>query len=445
MGKWGHGWRLGVAAAALSGGAAVLIVGATEAAQTVTGPVARYDMRAGTTSGMAAMAGAGGQGGGMGGGMAMMFGGGNRGGPVHDLTLELGSNEAPTAGAPKGDHFMPAGAKLGLSVPLETPEKVVSKPSEAPENPQEREFRRPQGRMLIFWGCGEHSPAGQPVIIDFAKMAAGQMPTGLFTSSVPMDRWVREGSSKTYGHWPNSRDHKVLSSDSSLLGAHRVAANYAPEMAFTLQKDFMAPLSVSTSALASGAVQMQWTGLAGATGYYASLIGGKGGGRGRGADNAPQDLVWWTSSASREFGGGLQDWLSPGTVARLVEARTVMAPQTTTCTIPAEVHAAAPGFMMTTMIGYGPEERFAYPPRPADPRVPWHISWEARIRHRSITSFMPGMPQMPAMGSAQQQGQQQQGQQPPCQPKKKRGLGGFGGLGGLIGGALGDRGSNDGC
>ena len=160
--------------------------------------------------------------------------------------------------------------------------------------------------------------------------------------------------------------------------------------------------------------------------------------------------MWWSSSSSREFGGGLSDWLSPGTVARLVAARTVMSPQTSTCTIPAEVHAAASTFMMTTMIGYGPEERFAYPARPADPRAVWHIEWEARIRHRSMTSFMPGMP-MPGMqgrgdsqsGDRSRQNQQDQHQQDQaCQPKKKRG---FGGLGGMIGGVLGGGSANDGC
>lgn len=431
---------IGVVAAALLGGAGALIAAGSDAAQTVTGPIARYDMRAGTTSGMGAM-GAGGSGGGMGAGMAMMMGGGGRGGPLHDLTLELGSTEGPTGGPAKGDHFMPAGAKLGLSVPLETPEPVAGTPSAPSDKPAEHEFRRPQGRMLIFWGCGEHAPPNQPVVIDFAKMAAGEIPPGLFTSAVPQDRWVHAGSSRTYGHWPNSRDRKVLSPDSSLLGAHKVSANYAPDMAFTLQKDFMAALAVTTSATPTGAIALQWNALPGATGYYASLMGGKGGGRGRGGgSDAPQDIVWWTSAASREFGGGLQDWLSPGTVARLVEARTVLAPQTTTCTIPAEVHAAAPGFMMTTLIGYGPEERFAYPPRPTDPRVPWHIAWEARIRHRSITSFIPGMPGMGGAGDSRAQaGQDQQ----PCQPKKRRG---FGGIGGLIGGALGgDRSNDSGC
>jgi hypothetical protein len=75
--------------------------------------------------------------------------------------------------------------------------------------------------------------------------------------------------------------------------------------------------------------------------------------------------------------------------------------------------------MMTTMIAYGPEESFAYPPRPTDPRAVWHIQWEARIRHRSMTSFMPGMPGMNGMddGDSRQRKTDQ-----PCQPGKSAGL-----------------------
>lgn len=164
------------------------------------------------------------------------------------------------------------------------------------------------------------------------------------------------------------------------------------------------------------------------------------GAMGAGGGGQIEDLVWWSSSAAREFGGGLSDWLSPGAVARLVAARTVMSPQTASCTIPAEIHAAAPDFMMTTMTGYGPEETFVYPARPADPRAVWHIQWQARIRHRSMTSFMPGMPDMGDTGardSLRNQANQA------CPPNKRHGLGG---LGGMTGGALtGGAKNGDGC
>lgn len=421
-----------------AGAASVVLVG-LGVAQTAA-PIARYEMRAGTTSGlMGGMAGM--KGGGMGAAMSMAFGGGNRNAPQHELWLDLGSSRTPAGGPPKADHFMPAGAKLGLSVPLKTPVKVPSGPEEPAEK---RDFKRPKGRILIFWGCGEHAPAGQPVVIDFAKIAAGQMPPGLWSSNVPMERRVSYASSKTYGSWPNDESKVAIRTDSSLIGAHKVAGNYSPDMNFTLTKDFMGALRTSTFAQPSGATLLRWNPLPDATGYHASLIGGK---MDKGSEMT--DMVWWSSSLTREFGGGLSDWLSPATVAKLVASKTVLAPATTTCMVPAEVKAAAPQFQMVTLYAYGPEESFVYPPRPANPKTPWKPEWTADIRHRSMTGFLLGMPGMDeaASSNGRNQGQQSQ-QEQQCQSKpKKRGLGGLGGLiGGALGGAVNSAGGNgDGC
>ena len=407
----------GVGLAGIAAGTGVLLAQGGPA-----GPVARYEMRAETTSGLGA--GMGGMGGGgrpsMGSAMGMAFGRGGGQEPHHALTLELGSSLAAPDGHPHADHFMPAGAQLGLSVPLKTPE--VARPIGGGERDPQRDFQRPKARMLIFWGCGDHAGPGQPVVIDFAKMAAGQMPPDLFSRTVPMDRTVSPASSRTYGHWPNV-DGKVLRGDSSLIGAHRVAGNYSPEIAFNLSHDFMGALRATTAPQPGGATLLGWNGLPDATGYYAFLFGAQGAGR-----DGPTDMVWWSSANTREFGGGLSDWLSPATVARLVGAGTVMSPQRTSCAIPSEVKQAAGQFMMTTLYAYGPEESFAYPPRPANPRLAWHPQWTARIRHRSVTSVIPGMP-----GS--ESADERRDEQPKC--KRKRGLGELGGaLGSVLGGGL---------
>lgn len=400
-------------------GCAALGAGVLLAQAGAAGPVARYEMRAETTSGLGAgmMGGAGGGNGrpGMGSAMSMAFGGGGQ--QAHrSLTLELGSTLAAPGGQPHADHFMPAGAKLGQSVPLKTPE--VRATHEVERDPQ-KDFQRPKARMLIFWGCGDHVGPGQPVVIDFSKIAAGQVPPDLFSRSVPLDRTVSPASSRTYGHWPND-DGKSVRNDSSLIGAHRVAGNYSPEIAFNLSHDFMGGLRATTAPQGSGSTLLGWNALPDATGYYAFLFGAKGAGRGE-----PTDMVWWSSSSTREFGGGLTDWLAPATVSRLVAAGTVMAPQRTTCAIPAEVKQAAGEFMMTSLYAYGPEESFAFPPRPANPRLAWHPQWTARIRHRSVTSVIAGLP-----GS---DGTEERSEEAPkC--KRKRGLGGA--LGSVLSGAV---------
>jgi hypothetical protein len=380
--------------------AAMLLTGPSSSQSATSGPVARYDVRAGTVSGFMAMAG-----GGMGGAMSMMFGGGADN--MRELELRLGSQRAPDKGKPKADHFMPAAMKLGKSVALSTPIREPVEPGEA-------EFRRPKGRMLIYWGCGPTAPKGQPVIIDFAKLAAGQIPPGLFASTVIRDYGPTMTNSRTYGHWPGE-DRKSVKGDSSIIGAHRIAGNYSPEIAFTAAQDFLDPIKASF--VDGKAVPVRWNAVPRATGYFLWAFGVRG-------DNPdePTDLVWWSSSSSRDFGGGLTDWLSPGEVARQITRKSVMPPATTNCTIPAEVRRDAPDFLMGNLYAFGPEENFAFPPKPADPKARWDLVWTARIRHRSSTSFMVGMPDMADAGRG--------AEQPAEKPKCKRGLGG------LIGGVL---------
>jgi len=330
-----------------------------------SGPVARYDMRAGTVSGI------GGAGSGMGAAMGMMFGGG--GNKVqHELYLRLGSSQDATKGKPKADHFMPPNARLGKSVALVTPRE---------EREPELFPQKPKGRLLVFWGCGERAGKGQPIVIDYARIAAGQVPPGLSTSTVIRDWGPSAQNSRTFARWP-AEDGKFVKSDSSLPGPHRVASNYAPEISFTLTKDFMAPLTVRTGSLPSGAGRTNWASVAGATGYLVGLFGGK-----QGPGGEMDDMVMWTSSSTRQFGGGLADWLLPGQVAGLVKNGTVLPPSATSCTIPAEVTRAVADFRVGTLTAFGPEESFSYPPRPAA------VQWTARVRHRSTTSWM----QMPGM------------------------------------------------
>jgi hypothetical protein len=427
-----------IAASAGLAAAAGISIPLLAASQPTTGPIARYDMRAGTSSGIGQM----GQGGRPNMARLMMGGGGSQ--LQHELLLRLGSSRAPENGKPKAEHFMPPGARLGKSVELVTPTIERGPTDELPSGGPRGE--RPKGRILLFWGCGEHAPKGQPVVIDLSKIGEGQIPPGLWTSTIPADWGPNLANSKTFGRWP-AEDGKYARPDSSLLGAHKIVSNYAPEIDFTLSKDFMAPLSLRSTKNPSASTLLSWGAIAGATGYYAHLYGGK-----RGPGGQMGDIVMWSSSETRQFGGGLDDWLSPSRVASLVRERTVLTPATTSCIVPAEVGLATPDFRFGTLTAFGPEENFAYPPRPADAKQVWHIQWTARIRHRSTTSWLEagGM----SMGTADSQGfsedaeddgdqddQAQQQEQPKCKPKK-RGLGGL--LGGALSGTLGGSGDN-GC
>jgi len=400
---------------ALLAGTAAIAIPALAQRSPDSGPVARYDMRAGTTSGI----------GGMGAmnPMALMFGGADSK-VQHELLLRLGSSSGPDKGKPKADHFMPSSAQLGKSVALTTPRTGESDPVDVLPG----EVR---GRILLYWGCGDHAPKGQPVVIDLASIARGQVPQGVFTTSLPRDLGPSTSNSTTFGHWP-SEDGKYVKSNSSLLGAHRIAGNYSPEIAFTLSKDFMAPLSVTAAAQQSGATLLNWQAIPDTTGQIVTLIGGK-----QSPDGEMGDMVMWTSSATQQFGGALSDWLSPGQVAPLVKNKTLLAPDVTTCTVPAEVTRDTPDYRFGTLTAFGPDENFSYPPRPDDANAPWNLQWTARIRHRSTTSWMEA--QGMSMGTANDSlSEGPEASRPECKPKR-------GGMFSAIAGGLLGGGSGNGC
>lgn len=396
--------------------AMVALLATPGATQQSNAPIARYSIDASTTSGIAAM------GSGMGGAMSMMFGGGGSK-MIHTLDLRLGSTRAATGGAPKADHFMPVGAKLGKSVPLYTP----SAPGQAKEDKQyPADFQKPKGRLLIFWGCGAKAPKGQPIVIDFAKVAAGQVPPGLFTSGVaiPADWAISLRNSKTYGEWPNSldgKDRKTVSPASSLIGEHRIAGNYSPEIKFSLAQDFMPAITGKASDIAGGATMLSWNNVTDATGYYAWTMGFN-----PGPDGQANDMVWWSSSASQNFGGALWDWIAPATVNRLITQKVVMPPSQTSCIMPAEVKQAASQFVMGNLYAYGPEANFAYPPRPADPKAAWKPEWTARVRYRSNTMWFINGPDMG--GAMARGGEDNASGGDGDKPKKKKKCGGIGGM-----------------
>ena len=194
----------------------------------------------------------------------------------------------------------------------------------------------------------------------------------------------------------------------SLLGAHRIASTYAPEIAFNLADDFMPALRPATRDMASGAVSLSWNALEKATGYYAWAMATNPEGNGR-------DMVWWTSSSKQAFGGPMSEWISPAAARQLVAEGTVMPPSQTSCAIPAEVKAAGGPFMMTQLFAYGPQADFSYPERPARAAASWTPEWIARVRFRANAMVMHGMP-----GMGDSDGDDEQAGAQPRQPELPR-------------------------
>ncbi len=397
-----------------AGVSAAVLIGAAPATKEAAPPppIANYWMDVSTSSGFGAAM--------MGGGrpspaamMAMMNGGGSAVG--HTLNLRLSSREKPT-GAPEADHFIPAGMDMGESLPLVTPQRA-QEPSGGSAEPGS--YEKPKGRMLIYWGCGEHAAA--PVVIDFAKVAEGQIPPGLQALARmgrSMGRAMREPTpenSAGFGEWPNAKDSRVVPASASLVGAHRVQGNYSPAIAFTLGQgqDFMPGLGLrEAGALASGAERLDWSPAAQATGYALALFGSGGNG----------DVIMWTSAKSASL-SPMFDYQTPAQVRQLIASGAALPPSTSECVLPAEVSRAVPQGMVME-IGYGPEAYFS-----DKPKAP---TWTSRVRFKTTAMLMRGMGDMGAADSDDDGGEAtaQPPQPPQQQPaKKRRGIG----LGDLLG------------
>jgi hypothetical protein len=387
-------WLAACAAAAI-GMAAVggAIAQPKQPQQVVTPPKASYWVSASTGAGLLGFMTA--QGGGerpsMMDGMRMARQAMSGGGVSHTMELDLGSTLAPTGGAAKAEHTPSAALGVRGALPLYTGTPQPGEPG------RPGEVQRPKGRLLIFWGCGETARAGQPVIIDFARVAQGQWPTGLSSVNVNAPNPPGPSTSRTHGDWPNSlrpNGSVTLSATSSLLGEHVVRGNYAPEIRFTATQDFMAPVTFTRNEkVASGAVAFAWNVVPQATGYAGWTFGAKG-----------DDIVFWSTSEAKAF-GVFSDYIPPAEVARLVRERAVLAPTTTQCTVPKEVMAAmgadggaqpgqpgqpTAGGGMLFFTAYGPEQNVIFPERPADVRTPWNQEYFVKIRHRSQTLQMLG-------------------------------------------------------
>ena len=317
---------------------------------------------------------------------AMMRGGMSENASSRSLWLELGSNRPP-AGAPSGEHLPPAGLGLGPTIPLLTPRPPGPGKPTAPGDPAEME--RPEGRILIFWGCGAVTRPGQPVVIEFAKMYDQLSPQVKAMARMRMMQGMHGGPSlkvgvgsaargrggfTTTGEWPNDRLRRTVPAQASLVGEHLVKANYSPEIRFTMApgQDFLAPLQLTRNGKVAGGAL--------ALGYFAMAVGG-------GRDKT---VVMWSSSEVQD-GQQPDEFATADQVARLVQAKTVLAPSTTQCVIPAEAaRQMGEGGVLTTT-AYGPTHSFSFPPRPPKALASWAPDWVTRIATRSTHMSILGI------------------------------------------------------
>lgn len=282
---------------------------------------------------------------------------------------------------------VPAGLRMGESLPLVPPRAEPAREREVGDVPEEYRNEKPKGRILIYWGCGAEVRRGQPRTIDLARGNPAEYGAA-FAGRYAPDRGARV--SPAHALYPNEKNRMTLSRDSSLVGEHRVLGDGVPaSMKFTLgaAQDIMAAIELQSSGGLKDSMNMSWRPVANARAYYVHAMRKVG-----------DDLIMWSSAETPDTGMGLFDYLPNATIDRWLKERVLLAPETTQCAIPKGIFAPEGASAardedmpaMLRMMAYGSESNIVYPPRPADPRAAWEPEWAVRVRAKSHTMAMLG-------------------------------------------------------
>jgi hypothetical protein len=360
--------------------------------QVVKAPVSQAWIDVATFAGMGMPMGGGPSGGGSPMGMlGSMFGGGQQkntfgmtqaGSAGHWVDVTLYTSRTPNLAealqsVPQGTQLAPT---LKLLSPLEQKGTPVRPDDDSVDTP---EYERPKGRMLLYWGCGEAVRPGQPRVVDFATAAPAD-----FQKFFIARRATQRGTHSAVGrpHWPNRDDTRPVPAGASLVGEHGFTGQGVAEgFRFTIPaaQDLMPAIELAQRD-SGGATMLEWKALPTARAYFIAAMGAKEGGRG--GDSA--DIVFWTSSEEPDTGSGLIDYQTNAAVDRWLREKVLLAPATTTCTVPKGIFGEG---AMLRMIAYGTELNLAHPPRPADPKIAWEPQWAVKVRVKSVVNAMVGM------------------------------------------------------
>jgi hypothetical protein len=349
-------------------------------------------MLGGMMGGMAARGGSGGTGGGA---MGGLFGGrdnwfGAAQTPSAGRFTDIAIYDRRQPGRVTATQTIPSGMRLGASIPLLPP------PPPAPQANGERtpwEEREPEStpqmprfQIKLYWGCGSQVRADQPRVLDFTRdnMAAwGQFMQG----RAERDRGATSNRQSSY--WPNASSNRKHADDGSLVGAHAITGAGLPaSLAFQLEaaQDFMPAMGLRTDGGKSGVINLTWSALPTATGYFANATGFSMR-QGQGDDADEMTMVLWSAAEVPDPGGGLLGYLNNTNQERFLRERAILPTSQTNCQIPSGIFADS---MMVNIgaIAYGRELNLVYPARPSDPRSPWNQEWTARVRVKSQASAM---------------------------------------------------------
>ena len=403
------------------------------------------------THNMAGMPDMGGMMGGLGGFMARRMGGADTGKPTYPTTraggmtgqyLDIALHNSLKPGIEAADQI-PGGLKLGKSltlIPIDPtkPTQGSTPPGKIPDVTV---------KITEYWGCGASVRKGQPKVASFTIKGGNKSidPNNPMGSMQGVDFQQSGSLSKTipvqdrdidlkpgWVYWPNRKHGKQVPNGARLAGDHRITGDGIPaSMQFQVQEtaDFMPKLALRTQGEMTDAIGLNWPTVERARGYHITgmhmqVLG----------ENS-YAMTLWSSAEVPGAGQDLHTNLSAGQLDKWLKQKVLLASTATSCTIPKGIFAGTsnvegqqatmPG--MLSMTAYGPESWITYPPKPADPKLPWNPEWSVRLRARSSASAILGLD----FGGMQQiDGEEGEGQQESQQ--KKPGMKGL--LKGILGG-----------
>lgn len=283
---------------------------------------------------------------------------------------------------------VPAGLRMGDSLPLMPVQLEVVPQREPGDVPPDME--PPKGRLLMYWGCGSTVRAGQPRILDFSKLSAGNMQAfgTAFSGRFAPDRGAKVKNG--YAVFPNEREQKSIPKGGSLVGEHRISGDGIPasfKFALGPEQDVMPGIALQSTGSLQDSIALSWGNVDNARAYYLHAMATQG-----------SDIILWSSSENGDSGMGLFDFLPNATIERWTKDRVLLHSSVNQCNIPKGILAGQGkaagdkegGAAFLRMVAYGGEYNIVYPPRPTDPKVAWDQEWSVRLRLKSHTMAMLG-------------------------------------------------------
>lgn len=284
--------------------------------------------------------------------------------PGHYLDIALDNEDSPGTAA---NLAIPKGLRLGDSIDLRAPERRTDTHTGGGGNDGATGLADGSSQEIrYYWGCGNEVRGGQPRTMTTAVRNGKPVVTG----SMPKPRTVPQlgiDAGPAFALWPNPSSRKSVSNRASLVGAHRLTGGgLAQAIDFQVDdaQDFMPELELDSTGSAAEGIALAWNGVDGARAYFIQAMGMDG-----------DAMVMWSSAEDGVAGPELMAYLPGNTLSQWLGARTLLSPETRSCSIPEGIFSSEP---MVQMIAYG------------NTRTIEGDDWRVHLRSKSTATLMGG-------------------------------------------------------